>query len=53
MDCTQIFQEGYSTKGEGRGMGLSILEHIVHQNENIRMETRMDPGEFVQEMTIC
>ena len=53
IDCEKIFQEGYSTKGNNRGMGLSILQEIIHQNENVTMETRVGNNEFIQELTIC
>lgn len=53
IDCKKIFQEGYSTKGENRGMGLNILQEIIHQNENITMETRVENNEFIQELIIC
>lgn len=53
IDCEKIFQEGYSTKGNNRGMGLSILQEIMHQNENMTMETRVENNEFIQEITIC
>lgn len=53
IDCDIIFQEGYSTKGNNRGMGLSILQEIIYQNENMTMETRVENNEFIQEITIC
>lgn len=53
IDCEKIFQEGYSTKGNNRGMGLSILQEMIHHSENMTMETRVDNNEFIQELTIC
>lgn len=53
IDCEKIFQEGYSTKGNNRGMGLSILQEIIHRSENITMEARVENNEFIQEIMIC
>ena len=53
IDCEKIFQEGYSTKGNNRGMGLSILQEIIHRSENMTMETRVENNEFIQEIMIC
>jgi len=53
IDCEKIFQEGYSTKGNNRGMGLSILQEMIHHSENVTMETRVENNEFIQEITIC
>ena len=53
IDCEKIFQEEYSTKGNNRGMGLSILQEMIHHSENVTMETRVENNEFIQEITIC
>jgi len=29
VDVTMIYEKGYSTKGEGRGLGLGIVNDIV------------------------
>lgn len=54
MDLTfdQLKQAGFSTKGQGRGMGLSNLLELVHENPLLSLETRIEKGEFIQRITI-
>jgi len=42
----KIFDEGYSTKGPGRGLGLSSLKQICENNKNVSYTLRMTEGEF-------
>jgi len=42
----KIFDEGYSTKGPGRGLGLSNLMQICENNQNTTYTVRMVDGEF-------
>jgi len=48
----QLRMEGFSTKGEGRGLGLSILDEIVAKNEQLLLETNIERGKFTQMLVI-
>lgn len=50
----QIKQDGYSTKGENRGHGLSIVENILNKYNNILNVTRFDNNkmQFIQTLKI-
>lgn len=48
----EIWQEGYSTKGTERGLGLTSLKYIVNSYENVYASTFMENGCFVQEIKI-
>jgi len=45
-------QEGFSTKGDGRGLGLSNLSEIIHKYKNVHLETIIDQNQFVQKIMI-
>lgn len=49
----EIWQEGYSTKGTGRGLGLASLKCIVKSYENVYVSTFLENGCFVQEIKIA
>lgn len=49
----EIWQEGYSTKGAGRGLGLASLKCIVKSYENVYVSTFLENGCFVQEIKIA
>ncbi len=39
-ELAKFFQDGYSTKGESRGMGLTNVKHIIRRNKGrLRMES--------------
>lgn len=48
----QIWQEGYSTKGKNRGLGLFSYQRIVEKYPNVLKETRCDQGNFTQILKI-
>lgn len=56
--CTNIIEpgkmwdEGWSTKGAGRGLGLSSFQRILENYPNISSGTSWEDGVFVQEMTV-
>ncbi len=52
VDTARIWQEGYSTKGSDRGLGLVSYRRIVEQYENAAAITSVKDGEFVQELRI-
>jgi len=43
---------GYSTKGEGRGLGLSNLFEIISTYDEVVLTTTVNEGVFTQELTI-
>ncbi|WP_231574778.1 GHKL domain-containing protein [Paenibacillus sp. FSL R7-0273] len=48
----QIFEKGFSTKGTGRGLGLSNLREIVSQCAGVTLDTYRKEGQFVQELEV-
>ena len=48
----KLKQSGFSTKGKGRGLGLSILSDLVSENSNIMLETSVDDNLFTQKISI-
>ena len=51
-DIKAIYKEGYSTKGENRGMGLAIARQIVDKYDNILLATSVDDNVFTQTLEI-
>jgi two-component system sensor histidine kinase AgrC len=52
LDKTMVYKKGYSTKGEGRGYGLSITDEILKRHNNIFHNTIVEEGYFTQELVI-
>ncbi|MCL1949731.1 MAG: GHKL domain-containing protein [Turicibacter sp.] len=48
----QLKQAGFSTKGEGRGLGLSNLSGFVSQSPHLNLETTAQNGKFTQRLLI-
>lgn len=48
----QLEVEGYSTKGENRGLGLSNLNEISQREKNLTLETEITPLAFIQKITL-
>ncbi len=51
-DLQMIAKEGYSTKGDGRGMGLAITKKIIEKNKNILHITSYEDNVFTQTIEI-
>ena len=51
-DFSRIWEDGYSTRGVGRGTGLTSLRRIVEAGSNISLRTSWDHGIFTQELQI-
>jgi len=47
-----MWDEGWSTKGAGRGLGLSSYRHILENYPNASPFTSWENGVFVQELTV-
>lgn len=48
----QLEVEGYSTKGENRGLGLSNLNEISRRERNLTLETEITPVAFIQKINL-
>lgn len=47
-----MYEEGISSKGKGRGNGLAILHDIEENNQNIQINTMIKDEMFIQEIII-
>ena len=52
LNMDKIYNKGYSTKGENRGLGLYILKSIVDKNSNMTLNTFINEGLFTQDLYI-
>ena len=52
LDPGKLWEEGWSTKGTGRGLGLSGYQRILRGYPNASSCTSWDRGIFVQELTV-
>jgi len=48
----QLFEKGFSTKGDNRGMGLSTVKQIIGKLNHVSLTTKAENGYFVQELKI-
>lgn len=48
----KIYKEGFSTKGNNRGLGLNILKDITIKYENVYLDTQIKHGKFRQQLEI-
>lgn len=48
----KMFEEGFSTKGINRGLGLSTLREVIQGYSNVTLDTRITEREFIQELEI-
>lgn len=52
FDPEKMWQEGWSTKGVGRGLGLSSYQKILEKYSNATFSTVWEEGVFVQELIV-
>lgn len=52
LDLSKINKVGYSTKGEKRGIGLSLVNDIVSASKNLELETKIEEQFFIQHLKI-
>ena len=52
IDPEKLWEEGWSTKGEGRGLGLSSYQRILEGYPNASPCTSWENGVFVQGLTV-
>ncbi|WP_297420059.1 GHKL domain-containing protein [Clostridium sp.] len=48
----KVYQKGFSTKGENRGLGLYNLKEITNKYANVSLDTLIEDGEFKQILQI-
>jgi len=48
LNPTLAYKKGVSTKGEGRGSGLRIVEEMMLKHEHIHVSTKVSSGKFMQ-----
>ena len=49
---SKLFNQGFSTKGNNRGLGLSNLKEILSKYKFISLDTYVENERFVQEITV-
>lgn len=49
---SRIWEDGYSTKGQGRGIGLTNYRRLLHRYDNVSHETRLEENCLTQVFTI-
>lgn len=52
LSVKKIFDDGYTTKGPGRGYGLTFLKFITKENKNLSYTANIQDGEFTFTITI-
>lgn len=52
VNLSDIFKEGWSTKGSKRGMGLMSLRKIIEKYPNVTNAVQIKDHRFIQEITI-
>ena len=52
LDLEEIYQTDFSTKGEGRGLGLSNIKEIINNYEGIILDTKIEDEYFIQAMRV-
>ncbi|NLX76422.1 MAG: GHKL domain-containing protein [Clostridiaceae bacterium] len=51
-DISKMFQKDWSTKGEGRGLGLWIVNNIKRKHKNLILNTIVDDNYVLQELIV-
>jgi two-component system sensor histidine kinase AgrC len=52
ISLSRIFDKGYSSKGEGRGLGLHTIENYTNRMKNLYLETEITDEYFKQILTV-
>ena len=52
FDIKKIYEEGYSTKGENRGLGLNNVRKILANYGTMFLETELQENRFLQVLKI-
>lgn len=52
IDMSRIDKEGYTTKGNGKGYGLSLVKDIISKNDNLEQKRILNGIYYVQQLCI-
>lgn len=52
INIADIFNDSSSSKGNGRGLGLSIVKQIIESEDNVILNTHIEGCYFIQELLI-
>ncbi len=52
VPLSRLFEKGYSTKGENRGIGLYDLQQIINKQKNVFLNTEIEDKYFTQVLSI-
>ncbi len=52
VSMAELYREGYTTKGEGRGLGLSSYRKLIDKYSNVSSQTVIQEGRLIQELQI-
>ena len=52
IDISRINDEGYTTKSNGHGYGLTLVKEIINNNSNLEHETELNKKVFSQILKI-
>ncbi len=52
MEIERLAEQGYTTKGEGHGYGLSLVERIISKNDRLDLDTIVVNSIFMQRLKI-
>ncbi|MBS6176053.1 GHKL domain-containing protein [Emergencia timonensis] len=52
VSMAELYREGYTTKGEGRGLGLSSYRKLIDKYSNVSSQTVIQKGRLIQELQI-
>ena len=52
IDWNKLFDKGFSTNGDRRGMGLGIVKDIVEGYSSVFLETELINGKFTQTLVV-
>ena len=50
IDTGKMDNEGYTTKGESKGYGLSLAKDLINKNKDLRQEREIKGIYFVQRL---
>ena len=52
IDMSRIDKEGYTTKGNGKGYGLSLVKDIINKNDNLEQKRILNGIYYVQQLCV-
>jgi len=53
VNIAKIWQRGYSTKGDNRGLGLTTVREIVNQHGNFYLSVKQVSNEFIAQLSVA